>query len=292
MLRFVGRPCGSLAADASRARLLCCGARAFGSTAGSQADASRLEGANAARLNAVGAPAPSGTWFRGFVAFTLVEPADRAQIAFYLERAREAGGGVLELGCGTGVTAVALALAGVEVVAFEPSAELVAQAIERRRAHGLAPDRCRIERADLRAVRLPERFGLACAPSDALLSLSSLDDLISVFATAAAHLAPEGSFAFDIRVHAGRPSDEARPTRSPIEQHLAQRRRPHLSARGGPGRPRTVHRLHLLSLSEEEIETAVAETGLEMLERWGGFEGAEYGPEADRMVGICARASG
>jgi len=216
-----------------------------------------------------------------------VEPADSAQIAFYLECARLAGGAALELGCGTGVIAVALALAGVPVSAFDPSRQLVERALERRRALDLHPERCRIERADLSSLRLERRFSLVYLPSSALLLQAGLEEIHAVLATVAEHLSPEARFAFDVRQPPQR-FEDPRP-RTSAEWRAAVSRRPHLRARAHGGRPGGVHRLQLLDPSVQELDDALEANGLEPLERWGGFEAEPFGPASDRMVVVGRR---
>jgi SAM-dependent methyltransferase len=213
-----------------------------------------------------------------------VESADTSQVAFYLERARPAGSSILELGCGSGLLSVGLALAGAEVVAVDPSQKLIDEALERRRALGLPAERCRFERADLRALRLDRRFGLVCAPGNALAGLSDLDDLAAVFATARAHLEARGSFAFDVRV-----ADEAAPE-DPEEHgatlvHALRSRGPHLVERASAGE--VVRRLSLLSLSGAQVEEALKAARFEPLEAWADFEGTPYLPDSERMVAVA-----
>jgi SAM-dependent methyltransferase len=217
-----------------------------------------------------------------------VERADKAQIAFYLERAKAAGEAALELGCGTGVLAVALALAGVQVSAFDSSQARVAEARARRGALGLEPVRCAIERADLRGLRLGRRFPFVYLAANALLVQGGLDGALAVLATAREHLEPHGVFAFDV-TPAPRLPGEARP-RTPAEMRLFLSRRPHLAARSSRGRPASGHRFALLDLSPDEIDEALAHSGLAVLERWGGFAQQPYCPGSERLVVLAARA--
>ena len=215
-----------------------------------------------------------------------MEHANSEQLGFYLERAREAGKGALELGCGTGVVAVALALAGVDVVGLDPSEALIAQAQERRKALDLPSERCRFEQSDLRAARLSRRFGFVYAPSDALLALPTLEDLEAVFATALVHLEKGGSFAFDLRQLASSP-DGRRPQRSVSERRVLAARRPHLMSRKSKGHE-SLHRLTLLAPSAEEVSAALTAAGFTELERWGGFGGKPFEPGAERLIVVAA----
>lgn len=217
-----------------------------------------------------------------------MEPADSAQIAFYVERARASGGTALELGCGTGVIAVALALAGVPVWAFDSSRQLVGLAAERANALRLRPGSLRLEQADPRELRLERRFSFVYVPSSALLLLPGPDDVLAVLATAREHLSPAGGFAFDVRQPPQRYDDPF--PRSAAEWRLILARRPHLRARANGGRPGSVHRLQLLDPSVDELDRALETTGLAVLERWGGFAEEPFGPESGRMVVVAELA--
>src|SRR5439155_933764 len=62
---------------------------------------------------------------------SIYEPLPEAlagDIAFYAELARRGGGRVLEIGCGTGRVALALAGAGFDIVGMDRSEEMLAQA--------------------------------------------------------------------------------------------------------------------------------------------------------------------
>ncbi len=218
-----------------------------------------------------------------------METADPAQVSFYCERARQAGSTVLELGCGGGLLAVALALEGLQVVGADPSEERIGEAVERRRALQIDPRHCRFERADLRSLRLQLKFGLVCAAANSLSGLTDLADLAAVFDTARSHLEPRGSFAFDIRlVGSGTPLPE------PPPQDIYPRNRragpPHLVFRSDGNQ--VVRRLALLELSLAQVEEALRAAGLEPLEAWADFAGTPYSGDAERMVAVARGVGG
>jgi SAM-dependent methyltransferase len=55
-----------------------------------------------------------------------VPTAERQDVAFFVERAQEAGGPVLEIGCGTGRVLIPTAQAGLEIVGLDASARMLA----------------------------------------------------------------------------------------------------------------------------------------------------------------------
>ena len=83
----------------------------------------------------------------------------RQDVAFYVGAARESGGPVLELGCGTGRVLIPTARAGIETVGLDLSAGMLEACQRRLRASGpVAPARdwrlCSQPRGSLRAVFL------------------------------------------------------------------------------------------------------------------------------------------
>src|SRR5215210_1428777 len=91
---------------------------------------------------------------------------------FYLRLARDTGGAVLELGCGTGRVGLALAAQGLDVVGLDLSAGMLAVAETKRRAlHREAAARVRLVHGDMTRFSLPERFGLAIAPFRAFMAI-------------------------------------------------------------------------------------------------------------------------
>ncbi|MEP6565746.1 MAG: class I SAM-dependent methyltransferase [Mesorhizobium sp.] len=100
---------------------------------------------------------------------------------------------VLDLGCGTGQLAAALA-DGRSVTGVDPALAMLN--IARRRAGGQSADWVE---ADARTVRLGRRFDLVLLTGHAFQVFLTPDDRKAVLGTIAAHLAPGGRFIFDTR---------------------------------------------------------------------------------------------
>jgi SAM-dependent methyltransferase len=123
----------------------------------------------------------------------------RRDVDHYVALARRARGPVLELGAGTGRITLALLRAGVEVVAVDRSAEMLARARERVAALPRAQqERLRLVHSDLRTLRLKQRFGLVLAPFNLLMHMYTRADLEHALDTMRAHLLPSGKLAFDV----------------------------------------------------------------------------------------------
>ncbi|GAC1696458.1 MAG: class I SAM-dependent methyltransferase [Candidatus Limnocylindrales bacterium] len=104
------------------------------------------------------------------------------------------GGPVLELGCGTGRIAAALAADGHLVVGLDRSEAMLARAAERARAAGVGVE---LVRGDLVELDLGRRFPLVIVPFNTFLMVPP-DNRRSCLAKIRGHLAPEGVLAIDV----------------------------------------------------------------------------------------------
>ena len=112
---------------------------------------------------------------------------------FYLGLARESGGAVLDLGCGTGKLACRIAAEGCAVVGAEPAAGMLGVARAR------PGEAVTWVQSDGQSLNLTRRFDLIYMTGHAFQALLSDDDALALLAAAARHLAPEGKFAFETR---------------------------------------------------------------------------------------------
>lgn len=102
-------------------------------------------------------------------------------------------GSVLDLGCGTGELAIAIA-DGRRVVGVDPAAAMLDIARAKPGA-----DKARFIEGDARTIRLGETFDLVVMTGHAFQVFLTEEDQRAVLATIAAHLAPGGRFVFDSR---------------------------------------------------------------------------------------------
>jgi SAM-dependent methyltransferase len=119
-----------------------------------------------------------------------------ASAEFYLDLARRLGAKtLLDLGCGTGtVTRGIAARAGCRAVGVDPAAPMLA--VARRNT---TTETVEWIEADGRTVRLDRTFDLIIMTGHAFQGLVTTEDQAALLATIAAHLAPDGRFAFDTR---------------------------------------------------------------------------------------------
>lgn len=120
-------------------------------------------------------------------------------LAFYEAVAAEVlspEGELLELGTGTGRVADRMVAAGFRVTGVDLSPAMLAVARTRR---GALEGRFEPVLGDVRAMRLPRRFGLAIAPYGMMAHLCSEADRLATMRSVFEHLAPGGAFVFDDR---------------------------------------------------------------------------------------------
>ncbi len=128
-----------------------------------------------------------------------------ADVAFYVELARQAGGPLVELAIGNGRVAIPVAQAtGQRVIGIDSSPAMLAQARTRAAEAGVELD---LREGDMRDLALDEPAALIYCPFRALLHLPTWADRRRTFERVAAALRPDGrfawnAFAFDHRVAA------------------------------------------------------------------------------------------
>jgi SAM-dependent methyltransferase len=128
-----------------------------------------------------------------------------ADVAFYVELARQAAGPLVELAIGNGRVAIPAAQAtGKRVIGIDSSPAMLAQARTRAAAARVELD---LREGDMRDLRLAEPAALIYCPFRALLHLPTWADRRRTFERVAASLQPGGrfawnAFAFDHRIAA------------------------------------------------------------------------------------------
>lgn len=125
--------------------------------------------------------------------------ANRADIGFYLDCAREAGGKVLELGCGTGRVLIPTAAAGHAIVGLDLSPHMLARCREKLRAQ--PPEvqaRVRLLEGTMTAFELGKTFSLVTMPFRAFQHLLTVEEQLACLACVRHHLTPGGRLVFDI----------------------------------------------------------------------------------------------
>jgi SAM-dependent methyltransferase len=126
----------------------------------------------------------------------------RRDLPFWRTVARQVGGRVLELGCGTGRLSIPLARAGLRVVGVDRSAPMLARAHRRALRAGLLKA-LRLVRGDIRFLPFAESgtggpFAMVLAPYGMLQSLLRERDLMATLAAVHRVLEPGGTLGVEL----------------------------------------------------------------------------------------------
>jgi SAM-dependent methyltransferase len=212
-------------------------------------------------------------------------------IEFYRRLARESGGPVLELGCGTGRVLVPIAREGIECVGLDPS-PLMSEAVRRKNP----PANLRLVTGVMQDFDLGERFPLVFAAFRGFQHLYTVEEQLACLACVRRHLAPRGLFAFDVfapdleRVAAAEEPEreEARfwegndeivryasVGRDHVEQSMRIRMR-YERRRGPMVLGEDVVEFRMRYFFRYEIEHLLARAGFEEIEIYGGFDERPY----------------
>ena len=118
-------------------------------------------------------------------------------IKFYVEEAVFSNRKVLEIGCGTGRVAIPMAQAGANVTAVDIS-ETMLKTLSRK----ISPKDISLNpiRMDMRALALPDRFGLIIVPFHGFQSLLHLEDQVECLESLRNHLAHNGTLIINLFV--------------------------------------------------------------------------------------------
>ena len=243
----------------------------------------------------------------------------RRDVPFWRNLAKNAGGSVLELGCGTGRVSLPLARSGVVLVGVDRSAAMLALA-RRRLKKGRLQRHLRLVQADIRLLPFasvastrrrtsPARdiFAMAMAPYGILQSLLSERDLTRTLAEIHRVLRPGGTFGLELV--ADLPTWEEYKKRVSLKGWRGRRGGTHVtlveSVRQDPARHRTifdqefterrgtqkkVHRFSLAfrTLSVPQMTRRLERAGFEVSALLGDYRGGRWDPRADVWI-ILAR---
>lgn len=125
--------------------------------------------------------------------------AERPDVGFFVEAAQEAGGPVLEVGCGTGRVLIPTARAGVDIMGLDLSQHMLAICRQRLAEEpAQVQARAQLEQADMRRFDLGRTFALATIPFRPFQHLTTVEDQIACLETIRRHLEPGGRLILDV----------------------------------------------------------------------------------------------
>lgn len=116
-------------------------------------------------------------------------------VSFYLERARQSGGPVVELGVGTGRIAIPIAADGIRVIGVDSSEGMLEVARERAETAGVEVD---LRYGDLRDPPVEGPVPLVLAPFRSLLHMETEADRLAAVSAVHRLVEPGGRFVFDV----------------------------------------------------------------------------------------------
>lgn len=124
--------------------------------------------------------------------------ASRADVAFYVECAKQADGKTLELGCGTGRILIPTAAAGREVVGLDASENMLARCRTKLgRQPTVVQKRAQLVQGSMTDFNLAESFALVSAPFRSFQHLLRTEDQLQCLKAVHRHLARGGRFVLD-----------------------------------------------------------------------------------------------
>jgi SAM-dependent methyltransferase len=116
-------------------------------------------------------------------------------IPFYVARAKEARGAVLEAGCGTGRVLLPTLEAGVDIDGFDIRPGMIEHLKHKASGLGLTP---RVSVADMRDFTMPRRYGLITIPFRAFQHLLTTADQVAALRCMREHLEGGGALVFNV----------------------------------------------------------------------------------------------
>ena len=230
-----------------------------------------------------------------------------AHVPFYADLARQQGGAVLELACGTGQLTLPIASQGLPrlpTVGLDQSAAMLNVARQRASAAGAPVE---FVQGDMRGFTLGRRFDFIFVARNSLLHLLTTADLLAALAAVNDHLAPGGVFAFDVfnpdvRLLA-RPAGERFPVMEANTASFGSLRVETTNDydsttqvnRGTwyistPDRPDAwVVPVVLRSIFPQELPLLLSSAGLELIDRFGDLSRVPFGAGSRTQVCLCRR---
>lgn len=225
-------------------------------------------------------------------------------IEFYRRLARESGGPVLELGCGTGRVLMPVGLEGIACTGLDPS-EAMLEELRRKRP----PPNLRLVSGRMQDFNLsPDRFALIFSAFRAFQHLLTVEDQLACLSSVRRHLSPGGLFAFDVfapklertAILEEPEAEDARwregetevvrftaVRRDPARQVMDVLFRYEIRRPGLPPRSESV-RTRMRYFFRYEIEHLLARAGFSDIEIFGGFDRRPYDYSSGETV-VLAR---
>jgi len=122
----------------------------------------------------------------------------QGDVPFFLRQLPKRKQDVLELCVGTARAAIPIAQAGHRVVGVDYAADLLAIADQKRQGVGLTTDELKLRKADIRRLKLNQKFDWICIFFNTFLAFPTLAEMDRVLQVIHRHLKPRGRLWIDI----------------------------------------------------------------------------------------------
>lgn len=241
-------------------------------------------------------------------------PNTPADIPFYIERLPSPQAEVLELGCGTGRVTVPLSSHCRSIYGIDLSPAMIAICQQKLQAAGIPPSQARVAVYDITELDLPRQFDLIIAPFRVFQNLETDEQVAGLFATVHRNLQPEGVCILNVfQPYADRETlirewctdDEKLAWEVPFQNGSLRcyDRRPRLQPDPLVVYPELIYRKYQEGKLVEEVvlkipmrcyypdefAALVESYGFEIMNRWGGYRGEEYGQGSELVIEFTAK---
>lgn len=241
---------------------------------------------------------------------------NRGDLDFYINYARESGGPVLELGCGTGRVLVPIAREGIQITGLDLSEFMLTKCREKLEKE---PPEIRQNAetvlGDMRTFDVNNSFSLTIIPFRPFQHLVTPDDQISCISNIYKHLQPGGRFILDIfnpdlkRIaslpsekevedlpevtlsdgrklrRTGRVTNINRP-----EQYMDVELIYYVTSVGGQTK-RYVHSFNMRYLFRYEAEHLLARCGFRIVDLFGNYDKSSFADNSPEMIFVAEKSN-
>jgi len=224
-------------------------------------------------------------------------------VPFYLKKAEEYGGPVLELACGTGRVCIPLAQKGFEVSGLDRSLPMLTQA---RAKAELAGVNLELILADCRDFRLDKKFNLILFPYNSINLLHDLESVRACFSVVALHLAESGRFIMETfnpdleflgrdtsqPIHVVRyldpdRSEEVVMTETSEYDYATQINHVVWHYEIGGQKEAMVHEMDMRIFFPQEFDALLGFSGFEIEHKYGNYDQSPFSSKSPKQIVVC-----
>ena len=230
-------------------------------------------------------------------------------IPFYRERIPAPDAHVLELGCGTGRTLVALVPACGYIHGIDVSEAMLSRCRQKLHAEGISAERAQVERGDITNFALGRTFDLIIAPYRVLQNLETDRQVVGLFQCVRHHLRPTGTCVLNVFRPSGSPEEMRRTWCTEVERFAWETsvagtrvtchdRRPRMDPDKLVLYPELIYREYAGEVLTDETVLKIAmrcyfpgefvqlilAQGFRIVARWGGYAGEPYGEGPELVI--------